>query len=250
MHSNSVVFYRFAISTVTLLPFIKTFKTQFLYWHIVRGFLLTIAICMLVYSINNLPIYMITIASFSIPLFTTIFAKIFLRETIPLLRYCFISLGFAGVIITVNFSQFSIISFLPLALSVVLFSLLNIINKLLLQKGEDRFSLMLFSSFFSTMFSVIFLPGDWQIPSLHALFLLITLGLGANAIFFCILKSYSSQSISSIQYIWNFEFPLAITFSYLFFKESPSLYTLIGCTIIILANILSCHFEQKLQIET
>lgn len=102
-----VVFLRFAFATLTMLPVmlasgINSFKTDRIPLHIARSVLLAAGITLYCQGLAIAPIAVVTTLNFTIPLFTLVMARIFLKEAVDATRWIGTLVGFGGVMVVVQ----------------------------------------------------------------------------------------------------------------------------------------------------
>lgn len=246
---NQVVFFRFLFASLTLLPFmlvdLKSFKTNRIYVHMLRGALLYGGIGMWIVGLNIVQISTAVVINFTIPLFILVLAFIFLKEKVGLHRWVATFVGFIGIIIvnnpsSMNFNYYSVV----LLLASLLFASLDVINKYFVVK-ETILGMLFYSSLFTTMFSFIPAINYWVTPSTTDLILLFVLGAGANLLLFCLLKSFEKIDASSVAPLRYFELVIASIFAYFAFNEIPDSSTIVGAIIIIPATLFVILYDAK-----
>ena len=246
---NQVVFFRFLFASITLLPFmlidLKSFKTNRIYVHILRGALLYGGIGMWIVGLNIVQISTAVVINFTIPLFILVLAFIFLKEKVGLHRWIATFIGFIGIIIvnnpsSMNFNYYSMV----LLLASLLFASLDVINKYFVVK-ETILGMLFYSSIFTTMFSFIPAVNYWITPSVADLILLFVLGAGANLLLFCLLKSFERIDASSVAPLRYFELVIASIFAYFAFDEIPDSSTIVGAIIIIPATLFVILYDAR-----
>lgn len=240
-----IVFLRFVFSTLTLLPFmlkdVNSFKTSRIFIHIIRGALLFGGILFWCIGLNAVKVTMATVINFTIPIFTLVLATIFLQEKLTLCRVISTVLGFIGILVVINpiSMEFSYVSIM-LIVGALMFASLDVLNKKFVNT-ESILSMIFYSSFFTMIFSFIPSVKVWVTPSLQDLMLFILLGVGANMILYCLLKSFSVVEASSVAPYRYVELIFSAGLGYLVFYELPNYSTLIGAVIIVAATLFLAY---------
>lgn len=247
--SYQICFLRFFISSLTLLPFLakrglKYVKTKYIKTHLFRSLALLSSTCLWFHGIPKVPLATITIISFSIPIFTVVFAKFFLQESIGFKRGLASSVGFFGILSTVkvNSEDFQLQAW-PLILAAMIYAALNIANKKIANK-ESTFNMLFHSSLMGSLSLAPIAYTFWQTPALLDFLGLISLGLCANLIMFCVIKAYQMTEISFLAPWYYVELILSIAFGFLLFQELPSTKTLL-CALLILASVSWLSLPKK-----
>ena len=245
----TVLFFRFFFSTVFFLPFViarpQIFFTKHMKIHMIRGGIFSVAMIPWCYGIIQLPLPLVTVLSFTIPLFVIIMAKILLKEEVGYSRWIATGIGFLGILISVEFSLHGgnerAIFFAVLA--TFLFALLDIVNKKLLIVEEPIVSMMFFSAFWTTIFSAPLALYNWNFPPMSDLLLLMVLGLGANGMLACLLLSFRFCDVSALQPLRYIEFILSCGVSIVFFHTKPNTALFIAVMLIVAATFFLSRHE-------
>ncbi|UFX98267.1 DMT family transporter [Candidatus Gromoviella agglomerans] len=230
-----VIFFRFTFGCIALIPLldIRSLKSCCLYFHILRALMWVIGIFLWAKGANYVPIYILTIVSFLIPIFNIILARFFLGENIDFINILLIFIAFLGIILTTTFSKIDIFGLVLLIIADLLFSLLDLTNKILTDRKEPIINMLFLSNLFSSLLTFPFVWNSLLIPSTLEIGILIILSISGNLILLCILRSFSLNSLSSIQYIRYLEFPISCILSYFFFADVPDIMSTLSCLVII-----------------
>ncbi|MBF8246956.1 MAG: DMT family transporter [Rickettsia sp.] len=247
--SAEITFFRYFFSLVYFIPFFtklefQYFKSKYLFFHIIRGGLLFIAIFSWNYSLQKIKLPTATLISFSIPIFTLIFSNIFLKEKFSTLNVLCTFIVFIGLSITL-YPYYLEISFLSIfsIVSVICFALLDVFNKKLIQ-NENKFNMIFYSSLFVVIFSV-FTVQKFSMPVKIELFFLAILGMNSNLILYFLLKSFSLAKISTLVPYRYLELLFSSFFAFIFLGETIDKYIKWGSFIIIPTTYLLFYVEQK-----
>ena len=232
------------------------FKTQYPLLTFCRVVLFFFGFGSFYVSLTVLPLGFATALFFVTPFLITIFAHFFLKEEIGPRRWAAVVVGFIGVYIILNpdFNNFNYLSLLPIVCAFC-YSLSMIIIKKTSEK--DSVYTQLFSFYFGAIFfSIIFyfIIGDgqfntsdhpasqfifreWFVDLETSILFMVVTGVTATAAF---LLLFSAYSIASPAVVSPFEYSILLWSSligWLYFKEIPSLTTVIGILIIVSSGI-------------
>jgi S-adenosylmethionine uptake transporter len=252
LYGINVLFFRFLFTALFFLPLVirqpKAFATKHFWTHGLRGGLFALAMLPWYCGLIELPLPMMTTISFTTPIFITVLAGVFLKERLGWQRLLATGVGFAGIMISVQFDIQSIMtSMAGLAiLATLLFATLDIVNKRLLILNEGIKPLMFYSAIWTTLWTLPLALYYWKTPSMEELGLLALLGLGGNCLLGCILKSLSYCEVSSLQPLRYSEFIFSSILSILFFQKWPSIYDGFGMALIIPCTLYLAHHEFRL----
>jgi S-adenosylmethionine uptake transporter len=239
--ASTVSFWRFTFSTAILLVVIlftgiNSVKTKNIKLHIVRGLILSLAMSLWAYGIKFVTISTVTLMSFTVPMFTILMARIFLKEKISIGTILATIIGFGGSLLTLSPVTFSLVSLVFIVAS-ILFATLDIINKMLINDGEKTMPMLFYSNVFSALFA-FFAPGvEFSIEG-NDIMLLFILGVGANLILFFIVKAFTIAKASFLAPIRYLELVISALVGSLFFSEGLSVNIVAGGLMIILASLL------------
>ena len=191
-----VVFLRFAFATLTMLPVMflsgmESFKTDRVPLHVARSVLLAAGIGLYCYGLSSAPIAVVTTLNFTIPLFTLVMARVFLKERVDATRWIGTLAGFAGVMVVMQPGGASFNpQWLVVLLSAAMFASLDVLNKIFIGK-ESFWAMIFYTALFTTVIAAVPAALAWVTPTGAQLGLLAILGAGANLLLYCLLKSFS-----------------------------------------------------------
>lgn len=250
LHSVEIAFFRFLFSVLVIVyPMLKSKKNLFQSsihgYHVLRGLMGAVALGLCCYSVNIMPLAENTTILFSEALFMLPLSAIFLKEKITWPAIIATVVGFLGLIIMFKPSadNFNINALVP-TLAALLFAVMNIIIKKMIDIKENSWTMLFYFGLYTTIISGAIVPFFWITPNLRELVLILFLGIGANLIQLFIFLAYRATTASSISPIRYTELPFAILFGFLFFNQIPSYMTLCGALLIILGAFISSYSKK------
>lgn len=236
---EEITFFRFLLGSLVLLPFLgvewsrKGFSVS-CYWpvHLFRGILLFSGMVLWCYGLQLVPISTAIVLNYSIPFFTLVLSIPILQEKVNRERWVTTILGFIGILVVLNpqdvaFDKRSCI----LLISSFLFALLDVYNKKYVCK-ESMLNMLFYTAFFTCLFSAYPAFQHYSGAFISNVGLLISLGIGANLIFYCLLKAFTYMDASALAPFRYCDFFVSAFFGFLFFQERPTLSTCFGFAII------------------
>lgn len=249
IHPIQTTFVRFLFGTLTLLPFMifygkNSFKTERLWLHISRGSLLFGAIALWCYGLTTAQMPLVTTLSFTIPLFTLILAKFFLKERVDWSRSLATITGFVGILTvslepkTISFTSESFF----LLLAAIMFAGLDILNKKFITK-ESTLATLFYTALFTMILGAIPAYQVWTPLSGNQILLLCLLGGGANLLLYCLLKAFSYIDAAALAPFRYVELIPSVGFGYFLFGDIPSTAVFIGALIIIPSTLFIIYKE-------
>ena len=207
-------------------------------------------------SLTVLPLGNATALFFVTPFLITIFAHFFLNEEIGPRRWSAVAVGFVGVYVTLNpdFSNFNYLSLLP-----ILCALCYSLSMIIIKKTSDKdsvytqtFTFYIGAIIFSLFFYFIigdgkfnttnhpasqFIFREWFVDLENSYLFMVSTGFTATIAFLLLFTAYS---IASPAVVSPFEYSILLwspLIGWIYFKEIPTLNTIIGIIIIVSSGI-------------
>ena len=169
-----VTFFRFFFGLITLLPFViaqgkSAFKTNQFFLNVIRGILGAVSFFLYTFAVIKLPLAEVVIILWTIPLFSLVLSRIFLRENVTKFRWIATLIGFIGLTIVTTWTsdddfQFNILYFIPIG-AAFLFALQDVLIKTMVRAEESRITMLFY---FALVTSVVSFPTAykvWQDPT-------------------------------------------------------------------------------------
>jgi S-adenosylmethionine uptake transporter len=242
-----IVFFRFFIGIISLLPFLKgNFKgivfSHHVLMNIIRGILGVLSIYLCTYSVINMPLVEVTVLLWSIPLFEILLCKIFFNEKIGKLRIFSTIFGFITIAVsslfsnTIAFSTNKIMYLIPLLAS-LFFAFQDVIIKKIVISDGNNIAMLFYFSIVASICSILPTMIYWITPSWYELFLLSIIGVLGNLMQYCLFTAFKYSDLSFLAPIRYVEVIIQLAFGILFFEEIPNLATII-CALILIPNTL------------
>lgn len=253
LHSMQVTFLRFLFAALILLPvlIINSKRTgcsmMTKYWkvHIFRGILLFAGMSLWCYGLMLVPISTAIVINYSIPFFTLILSMIFLKETVTKGRWNSTFLGFIGILIVLNPAKVDFdVKILSLLASSFLFASLDVVNKKYVCV-ESMINMLFYTALLASAFSLVPAVANWNGCVFRNVGLLLALGLGANVLFYCLLKAFKYVDASALAPFRYMDFFVSVLFGMIFFLERPSNDAIIGFLIIVPNTLYLAYNEGK-----
>ena len=247
--ATELMFLRFSFAALSLLVVIRYYKlslaTKHLTIHFCRGLILFVGMALYGIGLNLVPLTDVIVINFTIPFFTLILARLFLKEYFDTKRWILTLLGFIGVLLVAqpHGSDFNP-ECLLLVGSAALFAASDILNKMYVTK-ESTIALLFYTAFFTALIGTIPSLMIWVHPTLAEFFLTFLLGIGANMMLFFLLKAFSYLEASATAPFRYIELLLSAASGYLFFGEIPKVSTALGAFLIIPATIILVIHEAR-----
>ena len=243
--SSEITFFRGLIGTILVLIFMKVQKVKFsnkenkiLY---LRGLLGGIYMLTYFYAISKLKLGDVSILVQLSGVFVVIFSSIFLKEKLQPKTYIFILAIIIGTCIIINplkfssYSQYAIFGILAAAFS----GAASITRRYLARSGlHHNYEIMFFFLFISTIVAIPLMYSNFIIPNTKELIILIIIG-GVSFIAQIFLTgAFSHQNPVSVEFVRYIGIFINNLWGFIIFKETITLQSIIGGTIIVISTIL------------
>ena len=199
-----------------------------------------------VFSLSMLPLSIATIIFFTNPLFVTLLAPSFLKETVGWRRISAVLLGFAGATLVVKPVGDA---FVWIMLGPLLVALLSAVRELIVRTAlarETSESLLFYSSAAVTLTALATAPFGWVPLSWHTLALLAASGMAFSFGIYLMtegLRFGDASLLSQYKYtgiVW------ALGLGYLLWGELPDWWTLLGTGLIIVSGLYVVLRQRRL----
>jgi drug/metabolite transporter (DMT)-like permease len=233
-----ITFWRNLLSVIVFLPWflrvgaVAAFGSPHhgkLFW---RAFFMNASSTAMFFAVALMPVAEATALSFTTPLFAVILAIIFLRERVGPRRLIGLAVGMIGVVVILRpgTAVFDLAAGLPL-LAALAFGGVLIIGRFL-AAHESPEKIAVFVGLYSVPISLIPALFYWQWPAGITWLWLLALGAAASLNMYALSRGLrigeASQTVP-----WDFvRLPFAALVGYLWFAQTPSLWTWAGAVII------------------
>lgn len=242
---GEVLFFR---SFFGFIPLIPAWRTAFRAasslqadWlsQLLRGSLVIGCTVTFFFAVRHISLLDVTAISLAAPFFMTVFAAIFLRETVRPIRWVAVATGFLGVCLAMNGARFSWSVYSGIALSsAVLYALTAVMTKHLSRMVPAIITTGC-SNVMLLLFSIMLFSNTWAMPSGHDISILVLMGIAGGLSSYLLAAGISHAGVSvtaPLEYtilIW------AAFFGYIIFNELPTPITVLGIIIIATSGILN-----------
>ena len=251
MHAFEVAFFRWVFGFLFLVPLIirtgpKIWHTASLKRHIFRALSTTAATLAWFWSLVLMPLAEATALNFTIPLFTTIAAALFLGERVGPRRWTATLIGFAGVLVILQpgAAQIQPAAALPIISAIFVAINLNIIK--IASRTDSTQTIVLYNALLSIPLTAVPLIWVWSVPSLYSLALLAVLGSLATVAHLMLTKAFTYGDASALVPVDYLRLPFVAVIGFIVFAEVPTVWTWVGGAIIAASTLYIAHREAAL----
>ena len=206
--------------------------------HLFRCLMGLMALIAIVVALRELPLAVVVSLSYAAPLFITVLSIFLLSEKVGVFRWLAVIIGFVGVIIIAEpgFKGMNYLYFLPLIFCIGMAFVTITIRKL-----STTEPIWLISIFFTITISITGLatiPMGWKMPNFQDFILLALIGITGGSANLFLTQSYKLSEVSLVAPLKYLALVFAIFFGYFIWNEIPTIKTLIGASLVILASLI------------
>lgn len=255
MHAIEVAFLRnfyACIGVVALIAFLRKFnlfKTTYFGGHMTRSFFGNTSLIVAFWAVSLLPLADVVALWFCVPLIVLVLSAILLKEQVGLWRWAAVLIGFCAVFLIAQ-PAVQLNNWLGIGVglfSSLLIAIVSINLRHLGKKNEHPLTTTFYFLASGTLFCGALVPFVWsgQLLSSGLLWpIAITAGAGLIA---QITKSeaYRLAEASLLTPFSYLSILWATVLGWLFFKEFPDFYVVLGCALLIVSNIFILWREAK-----
>ena len=206
--------------------------------HLFRCLMGLMALIAIVVALRELPLAVVVSLSYAAPLFITVLSIFLLSEKVGVFRWLAVIIGFIGVIIIAEpgFKGMNYLYFLPLIFCIGMAFVTITIRKL-----STTEPIWLISIFFTITISIAGLatiPMGWKMPNFQDFILLALIGVTGGSANLFLTQSYKLSEVSLVAPLKYLALLFAIFFGYFIWNEIPTIKTLIGASLVVLASLI------------
>jgi len=237
MSTFEIVLFRQIIGMAFMLPWlhrvgIAGLRTRRLPMQSLRSALSYFGMLASYYSFTLIPIADAVALQFTTPLFTTIFAIIFLKELVGQHRWMALLFGFIGVLVIVRPGFGALNVGIPAALcAAACYAASNVVNRSL--SRTDSTPLIVFYSFaLQIPLAVVPAALAWTTPGWAEVLPLLGFGVVAMAAQWCLTRSLANADASLVEPVMFIRMPCVAVIGYFLFAQLPDVWTWVGGVVI------------------
>ena len=218
---------------------LKTFyRTERSKEHLFRCLMGLMALIAIVIALRELPLAVVVSLSYAAPLFITVLSIFLLSEKVGIFRWLAVIIGFVGVIIIAEpgFKGMNYLYFLPLIFCIGMAFVTITIRKL--STTEPIWLISIFFTITISIAGLFTIPLGWQMPNFQDFILLALIGITGGSANLFLTQSYKLSEVSLVAPLKYLALVFAIFFGYFIWNEIPTIKTLIGASLVVLASLI------------
>lgn len=241
---NQIVFFRNSFGLLSLVLLMQMMGGRALlvtrrpgaqFW---QAFCFTGVLVFMFFAYQHMPLADATAISFLQPLLVVLLSAPLLGEKVSLSRWIAVGVGFVGVLLMVQPSgQGSLIGALAAGIA-TLFSAICLIQQRFLSRDEQTLTIVFYTMLFSSLIVLPSLFWFWVQPTLLQFAGLVAMGLASGFCQYITTRAVFFAPVASIAPIKYTAMLWAIVIGYLWFGDIPTIWVLIGSSIVILATLI------------
>lgn len=232
LDSLQIVFMRCLFGLIFFLPFIlrsaTAMHTKRMPMHLLRAFLQVVSMALWFMAIPLVPLAEIAALGFLAPLFATIGAIFILKEKVGWRRSLAMGIGFAGVLVLLRpgFTEINAGAFMVIgSASLWAFALLTIKS---LARTESPVLMTAWASLLLAPITLVPALFVWQWPTLEQWILMAIVGTAASCSHMCMGHAFKLADASKVLPMDFSRMLWTALVGYLFFAQTPTIFTFIG----------------------
>lgn len=213
-------------------------------WHFIRAFLWSMATAMYFYAVTQINLSKAVAISFTVPIFTSIFAVLFLKEKLTSPRVLTLIFGIIGMLIIINPGA----SYEPAVAWVIGASILWSITDILIKmvgKVSHAVPITFYFSFYSAIFCLPLALNKWVAIEAGDISWILLLNVLFVFNMIAVVKSYQNAQLTAIMPFTFSQLVFAAVIDYLVFGPVPEFNTIVGAIVIVVSSSCLAYSERK-----
>ena len=245
-----IAFFRNFFALVFMLPWLMRvgfggLRTKRLHLHLWRSVAALGAMMFWFYAIALLPLAEAVSLNFTVPLFATAGAAVFLGEVVRARRWSATIVGFLGVLVILRPGFAALDPAMALPILAAVFMATSTLMVKSLSRSETPGAIVLYMNLLMTPLSLIPALLVWRSPDWPALGLLALVGLLAVGAHLALTRAYSKADASAVVPFDYARLPFVAVLAYLIFGQVPDLWTWVGAAVIVASAVYIARREAR-----
>ena len=252
MHAVEIIFHRSWIATVVLLAWfvwhdISRLRTRVFKSHIGRAALNFGGMTLWFQAIVAMPLAEATALHFTLPLYTVIFAALFLGERVGWRRWAATAVGFLGALIVLRPGAVPISAPALMVLASAAFYGGAVVMIKLLTRTDAALPIAFYSNLLMGAIALVPTIFLWEGPALADIPLLLALAAIGTAAPYCFTRALANLDASVVAPLDFLRLPFTALAAWLIFTEVPDRWTWIGAAVIFGSTTYVARREARLK---
>ena len=249
LSTSTLFFFRNVIGFLTVLPLFvnkgnTVLSTNNLGIHVIRAFAAFAGGLCIFYSLAIVPLTTVVAITFTAPIFASLMACLFLKETMNKPQFISLLFGFIGTLIVLRPNLNTEFEGVLFALFAALLTAVAFLTVKKLSATDNSDTIVAYPFILILPLSAVMANWDWTTPNLMQVPLLIIMGLGISFAQYCMVKAFSLADASAVLPIDFLRLIIASFIGVIYFNDHLDLWAVAG-GIVILASSLNLIFKKN-----
>ena len=249
LDAMQILFWR-SLASACLMPMVLCFvgweqiRTKRLGMQLSRGAIHFVAQYGWFFGITMIPLADVFALEFTAPIWTVIFAVLFLRERLSFPRLGGVAIGFIGILIVLRpgvevIEPAAVIVLISAALYAVAYVMVKTLTK-----TDSPLCIMFYMSCVQLGLAAVMSAGDWGTPSNMTLWAwVLAVGISGLTAHYCLAQALMRGDASTIMPIDFCRLPIIMLVGFCFYGEQIDVWVLVGALVIVIGNSLNIGHE-------
>ncbi len=248
LHPFEIAFFRNAFGLLFILPWfwrssLASFATTRIRLYGFRAITSTGAMLCWFTVLTMMPIAEVTALSFTVPLFATVGAALFLGEVVRIRRWAATLVGFTGAMIILRPGIETIDFPVILVLAASIFIAISILCVKSASKTDSAHVIVFYAAMLMTPLSLVPALLFWTAPAPKTWAWLAALGLMATLAHICLNRAFAIADVTAVLPFDFFRLIFVATLGLVLFGERPDIWLWMGSAVIFCATLYIAHRE-------
>ena len=252
MHAVEIIFHRSLIATAVLLAWfvwrdIARLRTRVFKSHVGRAALNFAGMTLWFQAIIAMPLAEATALHFTLPLYTVIFAALFLGERVGWRRWSATAVGFLGALIVLRPGAVPVSSEAVMVLASAAFYGGAVVMIKLLTRTDAALPIAFYSNLLMGVIALLPTIFLWRGPALSDIPMLLALAFIGTAAPYCFTRALANLDASVVAPLDFLRLPFTAFAAWLIFFEVPDRWTWVGAVVIFGSTTYVARREARLE---
>ena len=250
LHPFQIAFFAGFFGLLTLLPWVLRYglhhlRTDKFGLYVVRGVFSVGGTLTIFYALSVTPIATVTALNFTMPIFTTLLAVVFLNERVGTAKWSAILFGFAGVFVIVRPGMVAVDAGALLVITGSLLFAITILVVKVLTRSDSIVTITFYSVLLRAPLALVPALFVWQWPDGRQLLWLAAMGIVGTLSTFAFTQALKEVETNVISPIFFLQLIWAAAIGYVFFAEVPNVFTWAGGAMIFSSVTYMAYRESR-----
>ena len=249
LHPFEVALFRWVFGAMFLVPWALRhagLKTARLELHLGRALLTLASTLMWFVALVKLPMAQAVALNFTVPLFVTLGAALFLGETVRRRRWTAIAVGFVGVLVIVRPGAVDLSWPMALPVLAAVTMATSVLVMKTLTRTDATSTIVAYQSLLVIPLTAIAAAFFFQLPTWPALGLMVAIGFMASVAHLLLTRAFALAEASAVITFDYVRLPFVALIAFVAFGETPDAWTWVGAAIIAASAIYIARREAQL----